>query len=283
MVIAPRGLVVAALCTIGLLVPAAASADQSYGDPEGDSSGAPDVTTVAVSNDNDGNVNFRISLAGAADLPTDGVLLLMIDTDRASTTGGQDGEEVAIVIDGSDGSFDYGRWNGTKIDFAVQAQTVRVGFRTGAVEILVNKSELNNATTFDFWTYGDKWLADAVTAEDAAPDGAGVWTYALVTKAVALRAGPIGTRPSLPVAAKSFTIQFSAFRTATSAVVTSGVALCTARIGAKTLKTRARFIGSVARCDVVIPKATRGKTLRGTIGISVPGGQVAKPFAYRIL
>lgn len=283
MAVSARALVAVLALASALLVPAAASADQSYSDPEGDGSGAPDVTTVDVSNDNAGNVNFRLAFAGAQETPADGAVVLAFDTDRTSTTGGRDGEEVMIVFYGSDGSFEYGHWDGTKMDFSVRAQTVRIGYRPGIVEILVNRSELNNSTTFDFWALGDKFLADAVVAQDSAPDGAAVWTYALVTKAVALRAGPLGTSPSFPAPAKSFTVRFSAFQVANSAVVTAGVAQCAARIGTKTLKTRARFIGSVARCEMVIPKGMSGKKLRGTIGISIPGGRITKTFSYRIL
>lgn len=283
MAISLRTLVVVAACAVGLIVPAAASADQSYTDPEGDAAGAPDVTTVEVSNDNAGNVNFRFSLAGNQELATDSALVLMIDTDRTSTTGGREGEEVTIILDGSDGSFDYGRWNGTKIDYAIQGQTVRIGSRAGLIEVLVNKSELNNAATFDFWAYGDKFLADALVGQDSAPDGSTVWGYALVTKEVALRAARVSATPGFPVPGKPFRVQFSAFQVSNSAVVIAGVTQCAARIGTNVLKTRARFIGSVARCEIVIPKGTSGKTLRGTIGISIPGGRIAKAFSFRIL
>ena len=100
---------------LALLVPVAL-ADQTYDDPAADSGAAPDITSVAVTNDNTDRVTFRIRLAQPGQLTTDTVVWLLIDLDRNSNTGGDDGEERVIAYDGESDGYYYESWNGTALE-----------------------------------------------------------------------------------------------------------------------------------------------------------------------
>ena len=84
-----RGLVISAVALATALVAAGVALGtnyQTYTDPAGDNNGAPDVTTVHVSNDPAGNLTFEITLAGAPDL-TGTEVDANLDTDQNPSTG----------------------------------------------------------------------------------------------------------------------------------------------------------------------------------------------------
>jgi hypothetical protein len=270
----------AVLPVVALLVPAAL-ADQSYNDPPSDSGGAPDITSVSVTNDSAETVTFKIQLAQPGQLTPDTVVWLMLDLDRNSDTGGDDGEERQIAYDAEQDAYVYLAWNGTAL-----AQDTPANFqmfvREAEIEITIPRPNLGTSPSFDFWLYADKYTADEITASDAAPDGTSVWTYTFETKAIALRAQkPEGT-PRLPVAGKRFAVSMFVFRETDGSRVTTGTVRCTARVAGKPLAAKGTMGGGLPTCTMTIPKTARGKTLTGTIAVATKGGQVAKPFRFNV-
>src|SRR5262249_54628651 len=59
----------------------------TFTDPSGDSGTAPDITTVLVSNDANGRIDFQIDVPGQPGLRPDCLLFLVMDTDNNPATG----------------------------------------------------------------------------------------------------------------------------------------------------------------------------------------------------
>ena len=129
-----RGVVLIGL-SVAALVPVTALADQAYTDPAGDSGSAPDILGVSVTNDVDEVVRFAIQFGGGAELPGNGVLELLIDTDANGETGNEEGAEVVVGFYGDKRQYSYGRWDGTKIDDDAVGDAKDLAFRPGEVAI----------------------------------------------------------------------------------------------------------------------------------------------------
>src|SRR5829696_7659344 len=170
-----------------LLVASSAGAAGSYRDAIGDGSGAPDITKVAVTSDAAGTITFDI---GIVDLPSpaDVRTYLFLDTDRNGATGAPDtaGADYFFVVDESDDTFGFYRWNGSS------GQT--------NVRILVNRSELGGAGAFNFWA---RTLAG--DTHDDAPDE-GTWNYSLAAGGPEIRGVLLAKKPTLPKAGRAFTV-----------------------------------------------------------------------------
>jgi hypothetical protein len=189
-----RGLVMTVAAAVVLVCAASSGASrtaQSYSDPHGDQQGnAPDVTTIAVSNDPVGNVTWRISVANQPTLAADSEVLLLIDSDRNPATGAPDtlGSEYIFFV-GDDG-YVFTRWTGSGFDFDTPGATVRVSYSGGAT-ITVNRSELGNTTGFNFWARGlQEPSPETANIDDAPNDG----TFAYSLTPLAPRHGVVGAR-----------------------------------------------------------------------------------------
>jgi len=285
-----RTLAIGAVALAAALASSAALAGQSYTDPTGDSTTAADIIGIAVVNDVKGNVSFRISWAGGQLLPKDDVVYLAIDTDRNALTGGEEGEEVVLEFDGDPGAsalgiFLDGRWDGAEIDYDWIARSARTRFRPGGVDVLINTSDLNGATTFDFWVYSDQYSGDDIVAEDIVPDGSAVYTYKLAPtptrRAVRLGAGkPWGT-PGAPHAGKRFAVAVHVART-DARPVTRATVRCSVHAGRKVVRAVGGFSRGFARCRMTVPKGMKGTMLRGAVSIAIAGAKTTKPFAFKI-
>ena len=106
-----------ALCAFLLLaVPAGASNSQTFADSTGENPAAPDVTSIALSNDDAGLITFQINVSNRPALTQDMLFWVFLDTDGNPATGDTvaDGADYLIqLIPGSVGLF---HWNGS--DFA---------------------------------------------------------------------------------------------------------------------------------------------------------------------
>ena len=279
---------VVVLAAVGL-AGSAALAGRSYTDPTGDSQTAADITSARVSGSANGTVVFTIGWAGAQLLPKGDVIYLEVDTDQNGSTGGAEGEEVMVEFIGDPkehgfGTWYYGRWDGTKVNFERGAPSATAVFRAGEIELTMMAADLNNAKTFDFWLYSDQYDAgNKVIAEDVAPGGDGFYTYAPETTGpvVSLNADrPIAT-PAAPVAGKPFTVDVRVVRSDAAPIV-GAKARCTARVGTEKIRAVGGFSGGFARCAMTMPKDTKGKVLRGSVSVASGDVSTSKAFTFKI-
>jgi hypothetical protein len=266
-----------AAAALVLLVTSSAGAAASYRDPTGDNGAAPDISNVAVTNDASGTITFDIGIVNLPS-PADVQTFLFLDTDKNEATGAPDtaGADYVLVVDESDQSYGFYRWNGSDWDGAEPSATVHVSSGHTGVHIVVNKSELGGAGAFNFWV-GTK----AGDARDEAPDQ-GTWNYALATGrptivGVAFRAN----NPVLPKAGRTFT------ETPTGVILStdSGIASphkpdrysCRATLGGKAI------VGTgVGRCSWRLPTTARGRILAIKLTVYYQGAAKTFPFSARV-
>jgi len=280
------GLAVAA--ALGLLAAGITRAAASFADPAGDSGAAPDITAVAVSNDVAGNVTFSVTVANQPTLAADAVLLLVIDSDDNATTGDSDGFDYGFVTTGASPGYVLLHWDGSNYVEA-PTTTVHMSYSGGVATIAINKSELANTSKFAFGVLGAEVSGGQIIASDGAPDSS-AWEYTLTTppppppppKPLALSAGKPAAKPLHPKAGLAFVVSVPVKRTDTGAPLTSGQVTCTVTVGGKPVRAAGRIVGGKAQCVVRVPKATKGKMLRGSMAIVFKTAGATKTFAFKV-
>jgi len=85
----------------------------------GDAGGAPDITAVALANDDSGILAFRIAVSNRTGLVAGETAVIFINIDERRDTGTFElfGSDVQLVLNG-DGSFLMRRWDASTVSFA---------------------------------------------------------------------------------------------------------------------------------------------------------------------
>jgi hypothetical protein len=286
-----KGLVALAAALAGLLTWAAAGfGAASFSDPAGDqradrgggseiARSGPDITLVDVSNDQDGLVSLRITIANYTELPANAFIAVFFDLDRNIDTGDL-GDESQIGWSSARGAT-YERWDGTRMVTA-PADAIRASFANGVLTVEIPRTELNGSTSFDFLV-GALTQVDEFLATDFAPRLGSHWTYHLALGALTLRATSVTALPARPVAGKRFTVSTAVMRTDTRTVVEAGSVTCTATVAGKKVRVRGGFANGRARCVLTVPRNTAGKLLRGSLTVGVERVSVRKSYRFRVL
>lgn len=138
---------------------------QTFTDATGDSGNAPDVTNVTVSNDDNGQITFAITLANRTALSDQDVGIVLLDTNG---DGAPD-----FVLGFANGSSSIFSVSGSNLTLITPA-SFSGSFANGVQTLSVNKADIGNATQFNFaiGTSGDQ----GSTVGDTAPDS-GTWNY----------------------------------------------------------------------------------------------------------
>jgi hypothetical protein len=170
---------------------AARAADNSttYTDATSDNQGrlAPDITTVVVANENDGDVFFQLTLLDEPRLLAGDVAIVFIDADHNPATGSptQAGVEVALLAEGTGGptTFSFCQWNGAWGCQATQfGEDEILTASSHRITMGVNFTDVAQSFAINFWTVS-VYTDPATRAEyrDWAPDQ-GTYEYqALIT------------------------------------------------------------------------------------------------------
>lgn len=257
----------ACVATLVISMAALAADSQTYIDPTGDAGAAPDITTVVVSNDDDGVLTFAITLANPALLSGENAMAVLVDSDKNRATGRQqDGIDYFIGFTaGAQGLF---RWNGTTFA-SVQSTTLT---RVGASTLSINRQELGRTGILDFYVAA---LGPA-PSQDVAPNGSAFWTYQLKLRPV-LDSISARFQPGAPRAGQLFTVARVTLRLEGGQNVTPSAIRCRARLGTSTL-------APAGNCRWRIPKKkSKGKRLSVTITASYQGESASfLPFTFTV-
>jgi hypothetical protein len=227
----------------------ASSANQTFADPTGDASGAPDVTTVAVHSDSSA-VTFRIDTASASAW-TNAAALLAIDTDQ------KPGAELTYVLHSLHDEFTLDTSRGEHVEHPAATASLS----GAALTIAIPLSELGSSQRLGF-----RVSTPGPSGEDVAPDRSlPEWQFALAATVKSISAT---FAPSRPVHGKRFAV--ARVTTVLSDGTTgTAAAACSARLG------RATLGGS---CRWRIPANAAGKTL--TVVVTARG--VRKAYSFRV-
>ena len=151
----------------------------TFHDPVGEDSLAPDMTAVTVSNDDAGQLTFRVKIANRPRLTGHMNIRVELDTDRNPNNGcGSACDGSDMILDLVPGSVAVGRWHGSKWDFSGRSPaSLGYSYVGGTATIKVKASDLE-LTRFNFWVLSDANSRDPKSHVDYAPGpGHGTWSY----------------------------------------------------------------------------------------------------------
>jgi hypothetical protein len=262
----------------------------TFPDPTGDSSGALDVASVAVSgNAQTGLMSISVSVPGYQPPVSDGqvrTVAVWLDTDRNASTGdSQDGTEYGLYYadDPADPAhwWNVVQWNGS--DWVTVPITPSLGFQrsSGTLTWTFSKSDLGGATAFNFYASSNLYdSAENRVANDLAPDGSLAYAYdvagpmattTLFTKPVI--GAPVAV-PSRAVAGKRITISFPVSWTDKNKPLrlASATMACDPSVAGKIIQHAESFNGTTAKLSFTIPKTAKGKRL--VVRVTIKGGSL---------
>jgi hypothetical protein len=268
---------------------AATANRMTFEDSRAELPNAPDITSVAVANNDAGRITFTVN--GLPRLVEGMLVAIEIDSDNNPATGSQDelsrGADYAIEL--VQGNANLFRWDGTSFTRRSNdpPQSTLV-FQE--LSISINAAELGSTSRFNFGvsvvtgiTTDQSGNFDFSNAQaDFAPDlGHGFWNYSVRLAPLRLLARSFSiTRPVR--AGRSLTARLVATRSDTGAVVSGGRVVCTAVVGGRRIAGRGRFVGREARCVWRIPANARGSRISGSIAVVFEGRRVTRRFSAPI-
>jgi hypothetical protein len=247
----------------------------SFSDPSGDAGTAPDITGISVTNDDHGQYTITLTFANPYGATAGAGILF--DTDQNGSTGDVFGAEYLLEDDHASHSFDLAVWaNGAWQSTPETTAGVTVANDNMSVTFFVNKSEIANATKFNFVALS--FDGDGSAGHyDTAPSGSGDFTYNAQT-VFTLSLGT--TREGAAKAGGTWTVSMSAVRSDTKTAVGSEASIgCSAKEGSKKLAVVQRiFVGTSAVCTFRVPKTPKHASLLASVSITDAGQTLTKGF-----
>ena len=265
----------------------------TYQDSTGETPGAPDITSITVSNTDAGAISFRINVPNRPSLDQGTVVDLWVDSDNNAATGDPDLAGVDYVMQLVRGEINLYRWDGsgfTRRFGDPPAVTLSFSYQAG-ITVRISASELGNTKRLRFFVdFLTGCTVDPVTNDidcanalgDIAPGGgAGLYPYEVKT------ARPTLVKRKLTVgkltAGKPFTVKLVTARSDTGAVVRNGRVTCVGRLGNARLRPQAQAVqAGAATCTWSIPATAKGKTFRGSVAIVFEGLRAADSFSGKV-
>ena len=179
-------------CLLLLSPLAGASNNMLYSDGTADAPpAAPDVTGVQVSNDDAGEVVFRITIPNRAQLAGTDLVSLLLDADGKTGTGcarGIFGAEYALGVVA--GRYVFGRCLRGLWEFGKRPASFGGSFASSTLTLKANRRDLGGAGRFAF-RVGAAAATRADPAYDFAPDvGAAGWSYEVIAPPQAVMKPP---------------------------------------------------------------------------------------------
>lgn len=252
----------------------------AFPDAIGDHDAAPDVTSVRVSDAKSGWITFAITTPNYATLPSESAIVLTIDADSNPETG-DGGAELTLTL--VEGEIVLDRWNGRRWGRDTPPMRVRARNSGNVVSLDLHVSDLANVRRFGFslLSIDLNTAVEGAVAIDVAPDDFSYWGYALANRpALVLVATKPVTKPARPRAGRPFTVSLAVTRSDTGRPIASGTVGCRVLAAGTRLPATGRVAGGAAQCAFVVPRAAKGKVLRGTISVRTGGKVVARDFSF---
>lgn len=279
-----RGVCLLATVLVAISVPVASARQAANSVTFTDTTGEPDVadiTTVTVSNDDNGLIALQVDIANEPALIPGMVVAVDVDSDGDAATGfGPAGIEYAFAVSATGGSFN--RWNGTGFEQPA-TPSFSGSYANGVATFRISAKDLGGSRAFTFFAMASVGVDTSTPTTDRAPDeGQALYAYD-VRIAPKLVAGKATTLPSPARHGRFVTVRLPVAISDTGDPAASPLVTCSARVATKALPARRKsFSHGVASCAFLVPATARGKTLRGTIAVTLRSVRVSRPFAVRV-
>jgi len=294
-----KSLLLLALAAAMVALPAAAFGHAARGaansatfqDSTGEDPNAPDITSVAVSNTDAGLITFKININNRPALTSDMSVLLFMDTDQSSSTGDPQGGGTDYVIELDPGQVGLFKWNGSDYAFADSQSSLTFAYDATGATIRVSAADLGRTKALKLVAVAVSGIVTAPNGDadiskahfDYAPDpGHGFYAYQVTTK-LTLSVLAFTTSPKPAKAGKPFIAGLAVNESDTDGPVKSGTIACNASIGSKHVSAAGHAVtNGIAACLWRIPANAKGKTIHGTVTLTVQGTKVTRAFAVKI-
>ena len=268
----------------------ASANSQTFNDSTGEDASAPDITSLAVSNDDAGLITFKINISNRPALTDDMALGIFLNTDNNTSTGDTDllGSEYLIELD--PGTVGLGKWTGSTYDFTVSQTSLTYSYDATGATIRVSQADLGGTKVLGFVaeaisgiTTDAQGSPDLTNAHrDFAPDpGHGLYTYNVVTKLTLKQVGFL-TAPASAKAGGRFSASLATTESDTNGPLTAATVTCSATLKGKKLPATHSLTNGVATCFWKLPKTAKGLTLHGSITVTKQGTKLSKSFAAKV-
>jgi hypothetical protein len=269
----------------------AAANSTTFPDSTGEDPNAPDITSVVITNDDAGNIVFQVNISNRPALTSDMFVLVYLDTDQNTATGDTQLLGSDYVIELESGSVGLFQWNGTDFVAASSQASLTYSYASTGATIRISASDLGKTRAFNFAALAASGATVDASGNpdftnihtDSAPDpGHGFFTYQVLTRLI-LSVTAFNTAPKPAAAGKRFSATLAANENDTGGPVQAGTVTCAATIAFKRIAAVSHVLANgVASCVWAIPKTAKGKTIRGTITLTVKGVKVTRSFSARI-
>lgn len=268
-----------------------ASNSTSYPDSTGEDPSAPDITSVVVSNDDTGQLTFKINISNRPTFTPDMLIDVFIDADKNAATGDTNAFGTDYVLELQPGGIGLFQWNGSTFTGASDQSTVSFSYASTGATLEVNARALGATKGFNFVAVATAGITTDANGDpdfssahdDFAPDpGRATFSYKVVAT-LTLSVDGFTTTPAPAKAGKTFSAGLALSESDTSSAIQRGAITCSARIAGKPLQiTAKRIVDGVAVCVWLVPSGTHGKTVRGSIGVTVQGVRASRSFAAKV-
>ena len=184
------------VCVLLLAPGAGASNSSAFADATADAAApAPDLTSVQVTNDDAGEVVFRISIPNRTALEDSDFVAVLIDADGKSGTGcarGTFGAEYALDVLAR--RYFFGRCARGQWSFAGKPASFRGLFSGLTLTLSANRRDLGGTSGFAF-RIGAAGAGTTDSSYDFAPDvGSSPWSYKLLAPPLSVKNHPTRKR-----------------------------------------------------------------------------------------
>jgi hypothetical protein len=281
---------------------ASASGQMDFTDPAGDSGTAGDITGVSVSNDDNGQITFRITVPNRSSVGPDDVIAIQIGTDDPDFLAGlrSDGTGWVLAID-QQGPFLL-KWTGNNLSEVKPApKSLSGSFSGGVATISINQADLKPG--FPDMSLPIELQFNAVTVafqglivadEDYAPAIDSKWSYRLIEPARTVLTNFDADKTVK--AGKKFVVLLGAAHAETGLPLSTGRITCPARLAGKALRGTGKFVtleltspttgrkitSSSAACSFTVPKGAKGKLIRGSMSVTEGGVTLKGSFTTKV-
>jgi hypothetical protein len=265
----------------------ASSNSQTFTDQTGEDPAGVDIASVAVSNDDAGLISFQVNVTNRPALTADMLFQVYIDTVPGVGDAQNFGADYVLQL--LPGGIALFQWNGSEFPAAASQSSVSYTYAAGGPTMRVGAADLGKPTSVNIVVFAVSGIGEAANGDpdytnahgDLAPNF-GTYTYEVKTT-LTLKVVRVTTSPRPARAGKAFSAALAATRNDTGGPVPQGTVACTARIDGKTVPVKARRVtNGVAACSWTLPKTAAGRTIRGTITLSVEGARVTRSFSARV-
>lgn len=284
----PSGLLGLTLLVVAvplLLASSAAGANRRvFHDPLGDVTCCTrDLTDIRVTNTDAGTITFDAHFDDTVEGDDDDDMYLSLDTDRNPMTGqlGADYMIGAHINPGRADSQTLSKWDG-RVFRRVPAPGLAVSVVGRQILISFDRHFVGDTDGFNFQLALWEVTSLGGASSELAPN-TGTWFFPVKLDVRRLRPR-LETTPGHPHAGRLFIARLALRVGRTRALLASGRVLCAASARGVALHARfSAFAGRRAICSWLIPRGTRGLTLRGSVGVATTArSSVYRHVSFRI-